>query len=159
MALDKTDLKIVTEVQRNGRISNQALSEAVGLSPSPCLQRFRKLEKAGIIGPFLAQVDLDQLCPNVTVLTTVSLDTAGHEDYRAFEALVAEIPEIVQCFKVSGDFDYLLWFVCRSVADYHRISEKQIEDGPAKVRIASHVVLDRTKDFAGLPLESLLERP
>lgn len=156
MTLDKTDLKIVTEVQGNARISNQALSEAVGLSPSPCLQRFRKLEASGVIGPYRAQVDLDQLCPNVMILTTVSLDTAGHEDYRAFEALVAEIPEIIQCFKVSGNFDYLLWFVCRSVADYHRISEKQIEDGSAKVRIASHVVLDRTKDFVGLPLENLL---
>ncbi|MDW3208049.1 MAG: Lrp/AsnC family transcriptional regulator [Alphaproteobacteria bacterium] len=156
MALDRIDRKIVMEIQRNGRISNQALADRVGLSPSPCLQRFRRLETDGIIGPFHAQVDLDRLCPNVMVLTTVSLDTAGHEDYRAFEALVADIPEIIQCFKVSGDFDYMLWFVCRSVADYHRISEKQIEDGPAKVRIASHVVLDRTKDFDGLPLESLL---
>ncbi|MBO6836486.1 MAG: Lrp/AsnC family transcriptional regulator [Alphaproteobacteria bacterium] len=156
MALDRIDRKIVMEIQRDGRISNQALADRIGLSPSPCLQRFRRLEKDGVIGPFYAQVDLDRLCPNVMVLTTVSLDTAGHEDYRAFETLVAGIPEIIQCFKVSGDFDYLLWFVCRSVADYHRISEKQIEDGPAKVRIASHVVLDRTKDFKGMPLESLL---
>ncbi|MAO91629.1 MAG: transcriptional regulator [Rhodospirillales bacterium] len=157
MAVDATDLRIVTEIQRNGRITNQALADRVGLSPSPCLQRFRKLEGDGVIGPFIAQVDLDRLCPNVMVLTTVSLDTASHQDYRAFEAQVAAIPEIVQCFKVSGDFDYMLWFVCRSIADYHRISERQIEDGSAKVRISSHVVLDRTKEFAGLPLETLLK--
>ena len=76
MAVDATDLRIVTEIQRNGRITNQALADRVGLSPSPCLQRFRKLEGDGVIGPFIAQVDLDRLCPNVMVLTTVSLDTA-----------------------------------------------------------------------------------
>ena len=156
MSLDRTDLKIVTAVHRNGRITNQALSDTVGLSPSPCLQRFRRLEREGLIGPFRADVDLDRLCPNVMVLTTVSLDAADHADYRAFEAQVDAIPEIVQCFKVSGNFDYMLWFVCRSIADYHEISEKQIEDGVVKVRISSHVVLDRTKDFDGFPLEKLL---
>ncbi len=159
MTPDRTDLKIIREIQRDARISNQALADRIGLSPSPCLQRFRKLESAGLIGPYHARVDLDRLCPNVMVLTTVSLDAAGHDDYRAFETLVAGIPEIVQCFKVSGNFDYMLWFVCRTVADYHRISEKQIEDGPAKVRISSHVVLDRTKEFDGLPLETLLPQP
>lgn len=161
MPLDATDRRIVTEIQRNARITNQDLADRVGLSPSPCLQRFRKLERDGILGPYVAHVDLDRLCPNVMVLTTVSLDAASHQDYRAFEAQVAEIPEIVQSFKVSGDFDYLLWFVCRSIADYHRISERQIEDGAVKVRISSHVVLDRTKEFHGLPLEALLadERP
>lgn len=156
MSLDATDLRIVTEIQRNGRITNQELADRVGLSPSPCLQRFRRLEREGIIGPFFAQVDLDRLCPNIMVLTTVSLNAASHEDYRAFEAQVAAIPEIVQCLKVSGDFDYMLWFVCRSVADYHSISERQIEDGAVKARISSHVVLDRSKPFTGLPLEQLL---
>jgi DNA-binding Lrp family transcriptional regulator len=156
MRLDATDRRIVQILHKEGRITNQALADRVGLSPSPCLQRLRRLEREGLIGPYSAAVDLDRLCPNVMVLTTVSLDAAGHEDYRAFEAQIAAIPEVVQCFKVSGDFDYMLWFVCRSVADYHRISERQIEDGPAKVRIASHVVLDRVKDFAGLPLETLM---
>lgn len=153
---DAIDRRIVKTVHTQGRITNQALADTVGLSPSPCLQRFRRLERDGVIGPYFAQVDLDRLCPNVMVLATVSLDTAGHEDYRNFEAQVDAIPEIVQCFKVSGDFDYMLWFVCRSVADYHQISERQIEDGPVKVRISSHVVLDRTKDYAGLPLDGLL---
>lgn len=156
MAIDRTDRRLITALQRDARISNQALADRIGLSPSPCLQRFRKLERDGTIGPYHARVDLDRLCPNVMVLTTVSLDTASHADYRAFEDQVAAIPEIVQCFKVSGDFDYMLWFVCRSIADYHRISERQIEDGSAKVRISSHVVLDRTKEYDGLPLETLL---
>jgi DNA-binding Lrp family transcriptional regulator len=158
MPLDPLDLKIVAAVQRDARITNQALSERVGLSPSPCLQRFRRLERDGVIGPYHARIDLDRICPNVMVLTTATLEETGPDAYRAFESHVGAIPEVIQCFKVSGAFDYLLWFVCATVADYHRISEARLVDGPGAPRLSSHVVLDRTKAFDGLPLEALLAR-
>ena len=156
LELDDIDRRIVKTVHREGRITNQALSEAVGLSPSPCLQRFRRLESAGVLGPYFAQVSLDRICRSITVIGTATLQTHDHEDFLAFEKRVAEIPEIVQCFKLSGDFDYLLMFQCPSIADYHDISEGLLRSGPGLIRLSSHVVLDETKPFDGLPLDRLL---
>jgi len=154
--LDDIDRRIVKTVHKEGRITNQALSQAVGLSPSPCLQRFRRLEEMDVLGPYYARVDLDRVCRSVTVIGTATLQTHDHEDFLAFEKRVADIPEIVQCFKLSGDFDYLLMFQCPSIADYHDLSEGLLKSGPGLIRLSSHVVLDETKPFGGLPLDRLL---
>ena len=118
--LDQIDLKILSILHGHARVTNQELSERVGLSPSPCLQRVRKLEGAGLMGPYLARLDLDRICRNVVVIATVTLRTHEHQDFKAFEAAVAALPEVVECFKVSGSFDYFLRFVCPDLARYHR---------------------------------------
>jgi DNA-binding Lrp family transcriptional regulator len=154
--LDRIDLKIIAKLQDSARITNQALAEAVGLSPSPCLARVRRLEAMGVIGPYRAVIDLDRICRTVTVFATVSLKSHDQEDFRAFERNVKGIPEVVQCFKVSGDFDYLLEFVCADIARYHQLSDDLLERGGGMVRLTSHVVLDETKGFTGYPLARLV---
>ena len=155
--LDRIDIKIVKALHADARITNQALAELVGLSPSPCLQRVRRLERMGIIGPFYGRVDLDRLCHSVTVFGTASLRSHEHDDFQLFERLVREIPEAVACYKVSGTFDYLVQFRCRSIARYHELSDELLKACSGLVRLSSHVVLDETKEFAGLPLDALLE--
>jgi DNA-binding Lrp family transcriptional regulator len=154
--LDQIDTRILSTLQANARITNHKLAETVGLSPSPCLQRVRKLEGAGLLGPYLARVDLDRICRNVTVIATVTLKTHEHQDFKSFEAAVADLPEVVECFKVSGAFDYFLRFVCPDLARYHTLSEELLKHGPGIAQISSHVVLDRTKEFRGYNLERLL---
>jgi DNA-binding Lrp family transcriptional regulator len=154
--LDQIDIRILTALQSDARITNQKLAETVGLSPSPCLQRVKKLEKAGLIGPYLARIDLDRICRNVTVIATVTLKTHEHKDFGAFEAAVRDLPEVVECYKVSGSFDYFLRFVCPDLAVYHALSESLLKTGPGISQISSHVVLDRSKEFSGYRFDRLL---
>lgn len=154
--LDQIDLKILSVLQQEARITNHKLADRVGLSPSPCLQRVRKLESVGLIGPYLARIELDQICRNVIVIATVTLKAHEHQDFKDFENKIRRLPEVVECFKVSGAFDYFLRFVCPDLARYHALSEELLTEGPDITQISSHVVLDRTKEFTGYHLERLL---
>ena len=156
--LDRIDLKILSVLQDNGRITNQALSEQVGLSPSPCLQRVKRLEKLGIIKGYSCRVDLAQIAPSVTVFVSVSLSNHEKGAFGAFEAAVADIPELVECHKVSGQFDYLLRFVCNDIATYTAISDHLLASGPDGLNLSSHVVLQTSKETGTVSLEHLTRR-
>ncbi len=152
--LDRLDLKILSTLQAEARISNHALAQRIGLAPSSCLQRVRKLEARGVLGPYRAKVDIERICRSVTLIATVRLNSHEQGDFRRFERAVAEIPEVIECMKVSGAFDYVLRFVCADMAQYHALSEELLGDGGV-AQISSHVVLAHCKDSAGYPLERL----
>ncbi len=154
--LDRIDLKILATLRDDGRITNQALSEKVGLSPSPCLQRVRRLEKLGIIKGYTCLVDLVRVAPSITVFVSVSLSSHEKGAFSAFEAVVAGIPELVECHKVSGQFDYLLRFVCSDIGTYTAISDRLLATGPEGLNLSSHVVLQTTKESKGVALERLI---
>ena len=153
--LDRIDLKILTVLQDNGRITNQALSDRVGLSPSPCLQRVKRLEKLGIIKGYACQIDLTQIAPSITVFVSVSLSSHEKGAFGAFEAAVADIPELVECHKVSGQFDYLLRFVCSDISTYTAISDHLLATGPDGLNLSSHVVLQTPKETGTISLARL----
>ncbi len=155
--LDRIDLKILAALQADARMTNQALADAVGLSPSPCLQRVKRLEKRGILKGYFARVALDEIAHSVTVIAAVSLESHAKEQFDQFEAAAARIPELVEAHKVSGPFDYFLRFVCGDVQTYERISDELLRDGPKGIKVSSHVVLQETKPFAGFPLDRLVE--
>lgn len=157
--LDRIDFKILSVLQDNGRITNQALSELVGLSPSPCLQRVKRLEKLGIIKGYSCQIDLAQIAPSVSVFVSVSLSSHEKGAFGAFETAVADIPELVECHKVSGQFDYLLRFVCNDIASYTAISDHLLATGPDGLNLSSHVVLHTSKETHAVSLERLTHRP
>lgn len=154
--MDRIDRSIIATLQSNARISNQDLAESVNLSPSPCLKRFRKLEREGVIGPYLARVDLEKMCSSVTVFVTISLVSHELDGFRMLEELVRKTPEVVECYKVSGSFDYLAKLVCPDIVHYHSLSEALLHRGAGRFKLSSHVVLSNTKEFVGYPLESLL---
>ena len=122
--LDRIDIKILAQLQGNGRITNAALADAVGLSQSPCLQRLKRLETAGYITGYSAQIDIGRLAEPVTVFTEVTLSDHRAGDFSRFEAGIASFDDVVECHLVSGGYDYLLKFVSPSVAGYQATIER-----------------------------------
>jgi len=139
--LDRLDLRILCQLQRNGRITNVDLADAVGLSPSPCLIRVKRLEQAGYIAGYSAQVRLDKLGEMLTVLTEVTLADHRREDFLRFEAAIKGIDEILECHLVSGGFDYLLKFVTHGVNHYQNIIEELLERSIGIEKYFSYIVL------------------
>ena len=118
MELDPIDRKILAELQRNGRISNVDLAAAVGLSPSPCLRRVRDLENAGVIDRYAAILDQAAGGYALSVFVQVTLERQVETALDRFERVVADRPEVMECYLMTGDSDYLLRVVVPDVAAY-----------------------------------------
>lgn len=106
--IDAVDRRILAELQNDGRMTNQELSEKIGLSPSPCLRRLKQLENDGVITRYVALVDPDQLGLGVTAFVRVRLDQQDDRHLNRFEAAVADFPEVMECYLMTGDSDYQL---------------------------------------------------
>ena len=153
--IDRIDLNILAQLQRQGRMTNVDLAAAVGLSPSPCLQRTRRLEEAGYITAYCALLDLARLGETVTVFTEVALTDHRREDFRRFEALLAAQDELVECHLVSGGYDYLLKFITRGVAHYQTVIEGLLEREPGIAKYFSYIVIKSPIIRRHLPLARL----
>lgn len=156
--LDRIDLKILATMQTQGRITNLKLAEAVGLSASPCLERVKRLEAAGYIKRYIADLDLDLLARNVMVFAEVTLNNHTGEDYDRFERAIADLPEVVEAWSVGGGYDYLLKFVCSDIKDYQALSESLLNAGIGIDKFFSYVVIKPAKPFGGFPLTHLAEQ-
>jgi DNA-binding Lrp family transcriptional regulator len=154
--IDRIDRKILEILQRDARITNARLAERVHLSASACFERVRRLEKAGILAAYRAEIALDRVSRPVTVMATVQLGSHDQAAFARFDAALKAAPEIVEAVKVSGPFDYVLRIVCADMESYNALSDKLLASGTAVAAIHSHVVLERTKPFTGYPLEKLL---
>lgn len=139
--LDRIDLKILAKLQQHGRITNVELADAAGLSPSPCLTRVKRLEQAGYITGYGAQINLNQLGEFLTVFTEVTLAEHRRGDFSRFETRIAKVDEIVECHLVSGGYDYLLKFITRGVAHYQSIIEGMLEGDYGISKYFSYVVI------------------
>jgi DNA-binding Lrp family transcriptional regulator len=155
LKLDRIDIRILSHLQRNGRITNVDLADAVGLSPSPCLIRVKRLEKAGYITGYGAQIELEKLGNMQLVFTQVTLSDHRREDFARFEAEVRKIDEIVECHLVSGGFDYLLKFVTRSVVHYQTIMEDMLGHTINIEKYFSYIVIKSTVVKSHYPIEKL----
>ncbi len=154
--LDRIDQNILSALQQSARITNQELAAEVGLSPSSCLSRVRKLEEDGCLGPYLGVVNLDRLCRYITCIAMVTLEHHRQQDFRTFETFVGSLSEVVQCDTVSGGCDFVLRIVCADMERYHIVNERLLNSGANVVNIKTHVVMTENKKFAGYPLEELL---
>lgn len=158
LKLDRIDIRILSHLQRNGRITNVDLADAVGLSASPCLIRVKRLEKAGYITGYGAQLQLEKLGDMQVVFTQVTLSDHRREDFSKFEAAVRSIDEVVECHLVSGGFDYLLKFVTRSVAHYHSIAEDVLRQDVNIDKYFSYIVIKSPIGKNHYPIEKLFNR-
>lgn len=156
-AIDRIDLKILAALQANGRMTNLELAAKVGLSPSPCLQRHRALERQKAIHGYRADIELSKLVDFVEILSFVTLHKHGRAQQGAFERLIDQTPEAIACYQISGNFDYIVHFVCRSVGDYVELHHRLIEDEPNIASVTTNVIMSETKRFAGYPLKELVE--
>jgi DNA-binding Lrp family transcriptional regulator len=156
LKLDRIDIRILSHLQRNGRVTNVDLADAVGLSPSPCLIRVKRLEKAGYVTGYGAHVQLEKLGDMQVVFTQVTLSDHRREDFARFDAAVRKVDEIIECHLVSGGFDYLLKFVTRSVTHYHSIAEEVLRQGVNIEKYFSYIVIKSTFVKSHYPIEKLL---
>ena len=153
MKLDKIDIKILSELQKNGRITNVELAELVHLSPSPCLMRVKKLQTEGFITGYSAQVDVSRLGQTLTVFTEVTLKNHRHADFARFLATVEKIDSVIECHLVSGGYDYLMKFVTAGISEYQTIMERLLEMDIGIDKYFSFVVLKSPIVKSHLPLD------
>jgi DNA-binding Lrp family transcriptional regulator len=139
--LDRIDLKILAQLQKAGRITNVELADAVGLSPSPCLTRVKRLEQAGYITGYGAQINLHKLGEFLTVFTEVTLQDHKSTDFARFEAKIRTVDEIIECHLVSGGYDYLLRFVTPGVGHYQALIEHLLECNIGIEKYFSYIVI------------------
>jgi Lrp/AsnC family transcriptional regulator, regulator of ectoine-degradation genes len=154
--LDPIDLRILDAVQRDGRITKLALAEKVGLSPTPCWMRLRKLEKAGIISGYHAKVAIRLLAPIATVLMEVTLASHRQADFDRFERAIRDIAEIVACWSVGGGVDYVLKVMARDIDAYQRLVDVLLEREIGIDRYFTYIVTKTVKEETVVPVESLL---
>lgn len=154
-ALDEIDRRIIARLQENGRLSTAELAEAVGLSPSPCWRRVRALESAGTIRRYVALLDPARVGLSVTVFCSVSLKTQEEKALDVFERAILRLPEVMECYLMTGDADYLLRVVMADLGAYERFLMDHITRIPTVASIRSSFALRAVKQRTDLPLTQL----
>ena len=124
--MDAKDRALILALQADGRMSNQELSERINLSPSPCLRRLRQLENAGIIQGYSVLVDQKAYGLPVTAFVRIRLERHTHDVVNEFEAKIAKIDRVLDCYVMTGDADYLLRVVVESLEDYEQFVRRQL---------------------------------
>lgn len=135
--LDTTDRAILDLLQHDGRMTNVALAERVNLSPSACLRRVRHLEESGVIERYVALLDPAVLGRGTDVFIEISLHNQAEEVLDAFEAVVADAPEVMSCHLMAGPADYLVHVVVADVADYERLHRTHLAKLPGVSNLRS----------------------
>lgn len=153
--LDRIDINILYEMQKNGRISNVELSERVHLSPSPCLMRVKKLQKAGYIAGYSAVINMAKLGETLTVFTEITLKNHRQTDFARFQSTIEKVDSVVECHLISGGYDYLLKFVTGGIVDYQETMEQLTDMEIGIDKYFSYVVLKSPFVKNHLPLKRL----
>jgi Lrp/AsnC family transcriptional regulator, regulator of ectoine-degradation genes len=155
--LDAIDIRILDAIQRDGRITKLALAEAVGLSPTPCWMRLRKLEKAGIVSGYHAKVAIRSIAPVATVMMEVTLANHRQADFDRFERAIRDIPEIIACWSLGGGVDYILKVMTRDIDAYQRLVDSLLEREIGIDRYFTYIVTKTVKDDIVLPIGALVQ--
>ncbi|SDK90124.1 transcriptional regulator, AsnC family [Pseudomonas delhiensis] len=153
--LDAYDHRILAALQRDGRLSNVQLAEAIGLSPSPCLRRVRLLEEAGVIRRYGADLDRDQVGLGLTVFVGIKVERHHEEHAEAFRQAVIDLPEVISVHLVSGESDFLLQVVVPDLRAYERFLTGTLLKLPGVSDIRSNFAISTLKESAPLPLQHL----
>ena len=154
--LDAIDIAILATLQREGRITKVALAERVNLSPTPCWERLKRLEAAGIISGYSASLSLKGFVSATMVMMEVTLRSHRQADFDRFESAARDRPEVMDCWAVGGGVDYVLRVVARDVDSYQCFVDSLLEADIGIDRYFTYVVTKTVKEAAPLPLEMLL---
>lgn len=153
MKLDRIDRKVLAELQRDGRISNVDLAARVNLSESACLRRVRSLEQEGLIDRYVALLNQKQIGLSGTVFVHIVLRREEQSELAAFEAAIQEIPEVMECYLMTGEFDYLLRLVVADMADFERLHNGALTRLPGVSRVNSSVAIRTVRKTTELPIQ------
>ena len=152
--LDRIDRRILAELQRDGRMANTALAERVGLSPSPCLRRVKRLEAAGIIRRYSAVIDPARVGLGLSCFISVTLERNVEQVLEVFEAAISERPEILECWPVTGEADFLLKVVTADLGAYERLMRDHLLRVPGISSTQTSFLLTPVKNETALPLDA-----
>lgn len=150
--LDEIDHKIITHLQMDGRITNQNLADAVGLSPSPCLRRVRMLEEARIITGYVALVSPEAVGLPVTAFVRIRLSAQGDRHLHEFEQMIATFPEVLECYLMTGDSDYQLRVMVASLAEFEDFLRHKLTRIKAVSEVTTSFALRPTVYRTQLPI-------
>ncbi|MGK9174592.1 Lrp/AsnC family transcriptional regulator [Yokenella regensburgei] len=139
--MDRTDKKIIAELQADGRLSLTELAEKVGLSLSPCHRRVKSLEESGIISGYRAQVDTSKLGLSFSVIVFVSLEKADRKAVSSFEEAVVDVPEVITAQRLFGNPDYMLHVLTRDMESFQRLYDLNLSALPGVQRLTSTLVM------------------
>jgi Lrp/AsnC family transcriptional regulator of ectoine degradation len=154
--LDDRDIEILTILRKEGRISKSALAKRVNLSNSPCWERLRRLENAGIITGYGAHIALEKLTEHIVVFVAAELENHRAEDFEQFETAILDEPEIIACWALGGGFDYVLQIVTRNINSYQRLIDRLLDRKIGLMRYFTYIVTKEVKSVSSLPLTRLL---
>jgi DNA-binding Lrp family transcriptional regulator len=152
MKIDSVDRAILDTLQRDGRIANVRLAERVHLSESACLRRTRMLEEAGVISQYKAVVNPRAVGLPDNVFVSIALMRQDQPDLEAFERAVCDVPEVMECYLMTGEFDYLLRVVVADASDYERVHRNRLTCLPGVARVQSSFALRVVQHAVALPL-------
>jgi DNA-binding Lrp family transcriptional regulator len=152
MSLDRYDRAILEALQNDGRISNVHLAQLVSLSESACLRRVRALEETGIIDRYVALVSQLAVGLSGSVFVQIGLHREEESELAAFEEAVRNIPEVMECYLMTGEFDYLLRVVVSDMADFERLHRDALTRLPGVARVNSSVSIRTVQKKTELPL-------
>lgn len=141
MKIDGIDRRILHELQLDGRLANAALAERVNLSESACLRRVRLLEEAGLLRGYVALVDQSSAGYPDNVFVSITLHSQQQDDLATFEAAAKELPEVMECYLMSGEADYILRVIVADARDYERIHSQHLTRLPGVARVQSSFAL------------------
>jgi Lrp/AsnC family leucine-responsive transcriptional regulator len=150
--LDKTDIAILRALQRNAKLTTKELADAVHLTPTPVFERLKRLERQGIIKQYIAVLDARKLDRAFIVFCSVKLSRMNHDIALDFVRRIAEIPEVTECYNISGDFDYLLKINVRDIAQYQEILLNKLGVIDSLGSVKSSFVMDEIKHDYGISL-------
>ncbi|MCG7399956.1 MULTISPECIES: Lrp/AsnC family transcriptional regulator [Caballeronia] len=150
--LDRIDIGILNELQQNARITNSELARAVNLSPTPCFNRVRALEKAGLFKQHVTLLNPEALGLSINVFIQVSLEKQIKDALARFEQAISERPEVMECYLMTGDADYLLRVVLPDVAALERFILERLTQMPGVSNIRSSFALKQVRYKTALPL-------
>jgi DNA-binding Lrp family transcriptional regulator len=153
--LDRIDRRILAALQANARLTNQALSELVSLSPSACLARVRRLELAGVIQGYHARLDPFAIDVGLVLYAEVTLKGHSAGELELFERTIDAISAVVEASHMTGAYDYLLKIVTADMAEWTRITEELTSSDIGVERINTHVMMNKPKFFVGYPIKEL----
>lgn len=150
--LDEVDVAILRELQADGRISNVELAQRINLSPPATHTRLKRLQEQGTIRRYVALIDQEQLGYDMTCFVNISLSLHQVEELEGFRAIINEMPQVLECYHVTGEFDYLLKVVVRNRKDLQRFVVEELTPIHGVARIYTSLVLSEVKSTTALPI-------
>ncbi len=155
MPIDRTDHRILEELQRDGRLSNVELADRVALSPSPCLRRVKRLEQAGVVAGYRAELSRKAVGLGLTVFVEIKVARHSRDNAAALQEALAALPEVISCHMVSGQADFLAEIVVPDLSAYERLLTNKLLVLPMIEDIRSNFAIRTVKENGPLPLSHL----